>query len=52
MTAMTIPEPTAEQIAEALRTARPVDDAAVQRSQADAEAALDAAFSRIRTVTP
>ncbi|WP_161499499.1 hypothetical protein [Tsukamurella tyrosinosolvens] len=42
----TFPEFTAEQLAEALRDARPVDNAAVQRAQAAAEAALDAAFGR------
>ncbi|MGC5024429.1 hypothetical protein ACLQ3K_06690 [Tsukamurella sp. DT100] len=48
----TIPEFTAEQLAEALHAATPVDQAAVQRSRATAEAALDAAFFRIRTEAP
>lgn len=48
----TLPDPTAEQLAAALRTATAADPDAVQRSQADAEAALDAAFSRIRSEVP
>ncbi len=51
-TTMTIPEFTADQLTAALRTAKPVDPEAAHRAQADADAALDAAFSRIRTATP
>lgn len=46
---MTIPEPTDEQLAEALRTAKPADPNAVQRAQAEAQRALDAAFDLIRS---
>lgn len=40
---------TPEQLAEALRTARPVDSAEVERAQARAAAALDRAFAHVRT---
>ncbi|QIP38028.1 hypothetical protein G9444_0784 [Rhodococcus erythropolis] len=46
------PELTPEQLTQALRTAQPVDQDAMQRAQAEAQRALNAAFSRIRTVTP
>lgn len=52
MTTMAIPELTAEQLPEALRTATPTDPDAVQRAQTEAQRALDAAFDLIRTVTP
>ncbi|GAB5901059.1 hypothetical protein OKHIL_68680 [Mycolicibacterium mageritense] len=38
-----------EQVAAALRDARPLDPAAVQRAQARAAAALDVAFASILT---
>ncbi|MDM3921175.1 hypothetical protein [Mycobacteroides abscessus] len=41
-----------EQVAAALRDARPADEAAVRRAQARAATALDAAFAWTRTVTP
>lgn len=41
-----------EQVAAALRDARPVDAAAAERAQARAAAALDVVFASTRTVTP
>lgn len=47
-----IPEFTDEQVAEALRTARPVNNAEVERAQARAAAAIDTMFAAIPEVRP
>lgn len=45
-----VPAFTDEQVAEALRTARPLDSAEVERAQARAAAALDTMFAAIPEV--
>ncbi|WP_170092341.1 hypothetical protein [Mycobacteroides abscessus] len=49
---LTIPAFTDEQVAEALRTARPVDPVEVERAQARASAALDTMLASIRQEQP